>query len=72
MKAGTVTQTGRARAEAPAPIQHLLLSEFSQVKSPGSGDNFDADKIALQATQITVVLKNILEQPGYRHGGLNE
>ena len=72
MNASTVTQTGQAMTHPPAPVQHPLLTEFSQLKETHSLNNLDADKIALRATKITVVLKDILEHSGYRHGGLNE
>ncbi len=73
MTASTVTQTGQAMPYPPAPVQHLLLlNKFSQLKEKHLLDNMDADKIALRATKVTVVLKEILEHSGYRHGGLNE
>ena len=72
MNASTVTTTGQATPDPPPPVQHLLLSELSQVKMTYPSDDMDADRIALRATQITAVLKEILEHPGYRHGGLNE
>ena len=72
MNASTVTATGQATTNPPAPVEHLLLTDASQIKETYSPDNMSADKIALRAAQITVVLRDILEQPGYRHGGLNE
>jgi hypothetical protein len=73
MNASTVAQTGQALPYSPAPVQHLLLlTEFSQIKENRLFDNMDVEKIALRATKITVVLKDIMEHSGYRHGGLNE
>ena len=72
MNASTVTPTGQATPNPSALIHHLLSTEFPQNQEKNLPDNLDTDTIALRATQITVVLKDILEHPGYRHGGLNE
>jgi hypothetical protein len=72
MNASTVVQTGQAMTHPPPPVQHLLLTEIVQVKATHTANNLDADTITHRATAITVVLKDILKQPGYRHGGLNE
>jgi hypothetical protein len=72
MNASTVTTTGQATANPPALIHHLLSTKFPPVQETDLPDNLDADNIALRATQITGVLKDILEHPGYWHGGLNE
>jgi hypothetical protein len=72
MNASAVTSAGQAMNNPPAPVQHLLLTEFSQTHETRWSDNMDADDIALRATQVTAVLKDILQHSGYRHGGLNE
>ena len=72
MKASTVTKTGRAKTHPLAPPQHPLLIATSQMTATRSSDNLDAENITLRATAITIVLKDILEHDGYRHGGLNE
>jgi hypothetical protein len=72
MNASTVTSTGQATDNPPVPVQHLLLTQFSQINEVHWSDNMDADSIALRATQVTAVLKDILQHDSYRHGGLNE
>ena len=72
MNASTVTPTGQATANPSALVYDLLSTKFPQIQETNLPDDLDADRIALRATQITVVLKDILEHPGYRHGGLNE
>jgi hypothetical protein len=72
MNASTVSSTGQATAKPPALVHTLLPRKSPQRNEVDSSDNLDAEDITLRATQITLVLKDILEQPGYRHGGLNE
>ena len=72
MNASTVTPTGQATENPPALVHHLLSTKFPQIQETNLPDDLDADRIALRATQITVVLKDILEHSGYPHGGLNE
>lgn len=72
MKASTVTTTAQAPTSLPAPVQALFLSEFSQATLLSSSTAPDADLNAQRATQVTVVLKNILARTGYMHGGIND
>lgn len=72
MKASIVTTTAQAPANLPAPVQALFLSEFSQATLLPTSAKPDADLDARRATQVTMVLKNILARTGYTHGGIND
>jgi len=56
----------------PPLVDHLLLSQTSTPTKPVDPFNFDPDSLSLRATTISVVLKEILEQRGHIHGGIND
>jgi len=43
----------------------------SIIRTTDSGD-VAPEMLTLRATQVTVVLREILEEKGYLHGGINE
>ena len=49
----------------------LLLAETSSVTRPAPSD-VEPEMLEARATQVTVVLREILEQKGYLHGGIND
>jgi len=50
----------------------LLLTEKSSVTRPADPGGVAPEMLKLRATEVTVVLREILEQKGYLHGGINE
>jgi hypothetical protein len=58
-----------------ATVQKVLFiaeKSQSQVVETRTAGNQDAELLTLRATKMTDVLKKILEQPCYLHGGLND
>jgi hypothetical protein len=72
MNTQSVIQTKNALPPPAVVLNRLLLTETSSVTRPADSDDLAPDELDLRATQITGVLKEILEQRGYSHGGLNE
>jgi hypothetical protein len=53
-------------------VTHFLLTQTTSVTSPADADPFAPEMLTVRATQITVVLRELLEEKGYRHTGINE
>ena len=70
------TQTSIPRPPSLPPaavvLSPSLLTETSSVTRPADPDGVAPEMLKLHATQVTGVLREILEQKGYSHGGLNE
>ena len=56
----------------PPLVDHLLLSQTSTNTKPAEPRDFDSGALTFRATTISVVLKEILEERGYIHGGIND
>ncbi len=50
----------------------LLLAEFNMVKVSGGADTATPWPLTERATKITIVLRQILANQGWKHGGLND
>ena len=63
-----------SRLLAPPVIlsNRLLQTQNGSVTRAADPGNLAPEKQKLRATKVTEVLREILEQPGYRHGGINE
>jgi hypothetical protein len=72
MNTQTVIQTPQALPPLMIVLNPLLLTETSSVTRPVDSGDLAPEELNVRATQITGVLKEILEQRGYPHGGLNE
>ena len=71
----TTTQTVvPSRLLAPPVIlsNRLLQTQNGSVTRAADPGNLAPEKQQLRATKVTEVLREILEHPGYRHGGINE
>jgi len=69
------TQTVMPSPQLPPPAilgNRLLLTQMSSATRVTETGNVASETLTIRATQVTVVLKKILEQTGYRHGGINE
>jgi len=69
------TQTNiniQPKKNLPSPVIALLLRQDSASSDPPESSDVVMEQIHARATIITVALKEILEQTGYHHGGLNE
>jgi hypothetical protein len=53
-------------------VDHLLLPQASTATKPADPWDFGPESFTFRATTISVVLKEILEQKGYPHGGIND
>ena len=62
----------KALISPAAPQRLLLLSETSQKIDSRVSDSMDPKELQYRAVKITFTLKQILERPGYMHGGLND
>jgi len=71
MKTQTVIPSPSSLPPAAVVLGPLLLTETSAVTRPASSE-VAPEMLNLRATQVTVVLQEILEQRGYLHGGINE
>lgn len=67
-----LTTPTQAASPPPTAVLHSLLPESSSVKDTASEENLDSEQIELRATTVTVLLKEMLSEAGYRHGGINE
>ncbi len=59
----------------PPPVvllNRLLLTETCSVTRVPPESSLAPDLLTIRATQVSVLLQDILEEKGYRHGGLNE
>ncbi len=72
MNTQTVIQAPQALPLLAVVLNPLLLPETSSVTLTADSGDLAPEELNLRATQITGVLKEILEQRGYPHGGLNE
>jgi len=53
-------------------VDHLLLPQTNTATKPDDPWNFGPDSLTVRATTVSVVLKEILEQRGHIHGGIND
>ena len=53
-------------------VGHLLLPQTSSAAKPADPWNLGPESFTVRATTVSVVLKEILEQKGYPHGGIND
>jgi hypothetical protein len=53
-------------------VDHLLLAQTGTATKPFDPWNMGPELLGFRATTVTVVLKEILEQKGYPHGGIND
>jgi hypothetical protein len=72
MNTQTVVPTPRALPSPVVVLGPLLLTKTSSVTRLADSGDVAPERLKLAATQVTVVLKEILEQRGYRHSGINE
>jgi hypothetical protein len=69
------TQTVMPSLPLPLPVllcNRLLLTQTSSVTRAADPGNLASETLTIRAAQITVLLREILKQPGYRHGGIND
>jgi hypothetical protein len=69
------TQTVMPSPQLPPPAilgNRALLTQMSSATRVTETGNVASEELTVRATQVTVVLKKILEQTGHRHGGINE
>jgi hypothetical protein len=53
-------------------VTHFLLTQTTAVTSPADNDAFAPERLTVRATQITVLLRELLEEKGCRHTGIND
>ena len=70
----TMTFTPSPRPLPPPVVlfNRLLLSQTSSVTLLSDPGTLAPAMLAVRATQMTVVLRQILDDKGYFHGGINE
>jgi len=56
----------------PPLVDHLLLQQTSTATKRLDPWDLGPESLTVRATTISVVLKEILEDRGYFHGGINE
>lgn len=69
--------TNKSPRHSPPPllgpsVTHFLLTQTTSVTSPADNDPFAPEMLTVRATQITVLLRELLEEKGYRHSGIND
>ncbi len=70
-----LTQTAIPSLQPPPPLVLLnrsLLTETCSVTRSSPRDNLAPDILTIRATKISVLLQDMLNQKGYRHGGIND
>jgi hypothetical protein len=72
MNTRTVIPTTQPLPPPAVLLSPLLLTETSSIMRPVDPGDFAPEMLKLRATQVTVVLREILEQKGYPHGGIND
>ena len=72
MQTQTFIPSSRLLPPPPVLLYPLLLPPTSSVTLPLDSSNTAPELLAVRATQITVVLSQILEYKGYAHWGINE
>ena len=70
MKTKTVSVAHQQRP--PPLVDHLLLAQTSKATKPADPWNLGPESFTVRSTTVSVVLKEILEQKYYLHGGINE
>ena len=73
MKTRTTSQSPQ---HSPTPLlgpsmTRLFLTQTTSVTRPIDRDNLAPEILTLRATQITVLLRELLEEKGYCHTGIN-
>lgn len=53
-------------------MTRLFLTQTTSVTRPIDRDNLAPEILTLRATQITVLLRELLEEKGYCHTGIND
>lgn len=53
-------------------VGHLLLPQTGSATKPDDPWDFGPESFTVRATTVSVVLKEILEQKGHIHGGIND
>jgi len=72
MNTQTIISTPRALPPPAVVLNPAHPTETSSIiRTTDSGD-VAPEMLTLRATQVTVVLREILEEKGYLHGGINE
>jgi hypothetical protein len=56
----------------PSVVQALLLPNLNSVDSTIPAECLDPAQLTVKVTTVTVLLKEMLDQNGYRHGGIND
>ena len=69
--------TSNSPRHSPQPllgpsVTHFLLTQTPAVTSPADRDPFAPEMLTVRATQITVLLRELLEEKGYHHTGIND
>ncbi len=72
MKTQTFIPTPSSLPPVAVVLSPLLLTETSSVTRPADPGGVAPEMLKLRATQVTGVLREILEYRGYLHGGINE
>lgn len=72
MNIQTVIATPKALPPPAIVLRPLLTTETTSVTRPAYQSDVAPEMLTLRATHVTVVLKEILEQKGYPHGGIND
>ena len=69
------TQTVMPSPPLTSPVvlcNRLLLTQISSVTRAADQGNIAPETLTVRATEVTVMLREILEQTGYHHGGIND
>ena len=53
-------------------VGHLVLPQASTATKPADPWDFGPESFTVRATTVSVVLKEILEEKGHPHGGIND
>jgi hypothetical protein len=73
MKTRTTSKSPRHSPPPLGPwVTHFLLTQTTSASSPADRDPFAPEMLTVRATQITVLLRELLEEKGYRHTGIND
>jgi len=73
MKTRTTNKSPRHSPPLLGPsVTHFLLTQTTAVTSPADNDAFAPEMLTVRATQITVLLRELLEEKGCRHTGIND
>lgn len=72
MNTPTVIPTPRALPPQAIVLSPLLLTETSSVARLVDPGDVAPEMLKRRATQVTAVLKEILAEKGYLHGGIND